>query len=81
MVATKGYEFGEYTLDIADRRLSKGGITIHVAPKALDLLVALAQTGRIAHHNAAAIDPFRVFRRRSATIIAPTYIEMVSPSG
>jgi DNA-binding winged helix-turn-helix (wHTH) protein/tetratricopeptide (TPR) repeat protein len=42
------YVFDDYVLDVADRRLSKQGQAIAVAPKAHDLLVALVrQAGRL----------------------------------
>ena len=42
------YEFDAFRLDVADRRLSKGDRTIHLAPKAHDVLVALVrEAGRL----------------------------------
>jgi DNA-binding winged helix-turn-helix (wHTH) protein len=42
------YEFGEFTLDASERRLSHGGQPIALAPKAHDLLVALVRNaGRL----------------------------------
>ena len=41
-------EFGPFRLEPAERRLSKGGEPVHVTPKALELLVALAsRPGRL----------------------------------
>ena len=37
------YEFGEFTLDVGERRLSRGGTPIHVGPKTYDVLVALVR--------------------------------------
>jgi DNA-binding winged helix-turn-helix (wHTH) protein len=42
------YEFGEFTLDASERRLSNSGQSIALAPKAHDLLVALVRNaGRL----------------------------------
>jgi DNA-binding winged helix-turn-helix (wHTH) protein len=42
------YRFGEFTLDVTERRLSRNGTPIHVGPKAYDVLVALVrQAGRL----------------------------------
>lgn len=42
------YSFGEFTLDVADRRLSRGLESVPLAPKAHDLLVALVRkAGRL----------------------------------
>jgi len=37
------YEFGEYVLDVAERRLLKSGAAVPLAPKAQDVLVALVR--------------------------------------
>src|SRR4026209_2991185 len=37
------YEFGEYVLDVAERRLLKAGAAVPLAPKAQDVLVALVR--------------------------------------
>jgi len=37
------YEFGPFRLEPAEGRLMKGGVPVHVTPKALELLVALAK--------------------------------------
>jgi len=42
------FRFGEFTLDVGERRLLRGGESIRLAPKAHDLLVALVrQRGRL----------------------------------
>lgn len=41
MACLEIYEFGEFTLDAAERRLSKGSQSIPLAPKTHDVLVAL----------------------------------------
>ena len=42
------YEFGEFRLDVAERRLARGARIVPLAPKAHDLLVALVrQAGRL----------------------------------
>jgi DNA-binding winged helix-turn-helix (wHTH) protein len=43
MARHETYEFGAFRLDVADRRLSKDGVTVHLAPKAHDVLVELVQ--------------------------------------
>jgi DNA-binding winged helix-turn-helix (wHTH) protein/Tfp pilus assembly protein PilF len=43
MASSELYEFGEYALDIAERRLSKAGAPVLLAPKAYDVLVALVR--------------------------------------
>jgi DNA-binding winged helix-turn-helix (wHTH) protein/tetratricopeptide (TPR) repeat protein len=48
MAAREAYEFGEFTLDPPERRLSRRGDAIPLAPKAHDLLVALVRNaGRL----------------------------------
>jgi DNA-binding winged helix-turn-helix (wHTH) protein/cytochrome c-type biogenesis protein CcmH/NrfG len=39
------YQFGEFTLDAAERRLERAGQRVSLAPKALDLLVELVRRG------------------------------------
>ena len=42
------FYFGEFTLEIEERRLRRGTATVHLAPKAFDVLVALVrQPGRL----------------------------------
>src|SRR5512146_859028 len=42
------YEFGEFTLDVSERRLSRSGEPIVLAPKTCDVLVALLRSaGRL----------------------------------
>jgi DNA-binding winged helix-turn-helix (wHTH) protein/tetratricopeptide (TPR) repeat protein len=48
MAGTEIYRFGGFTLEVAERRLSKDGCAIALAPKAFDLLVALVtRAGRL----------------------------------
>jgi DNA-binding winged helix-turn-helix (wHTH) protein len=37
------YEFGEFTLDVPERRLTRGALRVHLAPKTYDVLVALVR--------------------------------------
>jgi DNA-binding winged helix-turn-helix (wHTH) protein len=47
-VANEAYEFGEFTLNAAERRLSKNGCVIPLEPKAHDVLLALVRNaGRL----------------------------------
>ena len=39
------YEFGPYRLDVATRRLLRGGVTVPLSPKAFDTLLALIEGG------------------------------------
>jgi DNA-binding winged helix-turn-helix (wHTH) protein len=42
------YGFGEFTLEVAERRLARGTHRVHLAPKTYDVLVALVRrTGRL----------------------------------
>jgi Tol biopolymer transport system component/DNA-binding winged helix-turn-helix (wHTH) protein len=42
------YEFGDFRLDASERLLSRGGVTVPLTPKAIDLLFALVeQPGRL----------------------------------
>lgn len=43
MVGREIYAFGEFTLDVDERRLSRGRTPVRVAPKAHDVLVALVR--------------------------------------
>jgi DNA-binding winged helix-turn-helix (wHTH) protein len=43
MTKSELYEFGDYALDVAERRLSKAGEPVTLAPKAYDVLVALVR--------------------------------------
>src|SRR5689334_21935282 len=48
MTTREVYEFGEFTLDASERRLSHGGHCIPLAPKAHDVLLALVRhAGRL----------------------------------
>jgi DNA-binding winged helix-turn-helix (wHTH) protein/Tfp pilus assembly protein PilF len=91
------YAFGPFRLDVGDRRLSQGDATIHLAPKAHDVLVALVRdAGRlVTKHDLLArvwADAFveegilavHVSSLRKAlrdTHRPPVYIETVSRSG
>ena len=41
MTGREIYEFGEFALDVTERRLTRSGVAVALAPKALDVLVAL----------------------------------------
>ena len=44
------YSFGDFTLDLADRRLSRDGAPVPLSPMAFDVLVVLARNvGRLVH--------------------------------
>jgi DNA-binding winged helix-turn-helix (wHTH) protein/Tfp pilus assembly protein PilF len=43
MADPETYEFGEFVLDAAERRLSKGGENVPLEPRALDVLLALVR--------------------------------------
>src|SRR5262249_37687663 len=46
--SSKIYEFGQYQLDLAERRLSRGGREVPLRPKLFDLLVYLVEhSGRL----------------------------------
>jgi DNA-binding winged helix-turn-helix (wHTH) protein/cytochrome c-type biogenesis protein CcmH/NrfG len=45
MTGLEQYEFGEFVLDVTERRLLKGADAVPLAPKAHDLLVALVRHG------------------------------------
>jgi len=48
MAAREVYEFGEFTLDVAERRLSKRGAPVPLEPKAHEVLLALVRhSGRL----------------------------------
>jgi DNA-binding winged helix-turn-helix (wHTH) protein/tetratricopeptide (TPR) repeat protein len=48
MAPRETYEFGEFTLDVSERRLSKGGQPIPLEPKAHEVLLALVRNaGRL----------------------------------
>ena len=49
------YTFGEFTLDVPERRLTRGASPVHLAPKTYDVLVALIRrAGRLNHQARAA---------------------------
>ena len=66
MNAREIYEFGEFTLDVPERRLSRGTASIALAPKAFDILVALVRrAGRL------------ISKRELLTLVWPdTFVEM-----
>jgi hypothetical protein len=43
MATREVYQFREFTLDVGERRLSRGEVPVHLPPKAHDLLVMLVQ--------------------------------------
>jgi DNA-binding winged helix-turn-helix (wHTH) protein/tetratricopeptide (TPR) repeat protein len=48
MAGPEVYEFGEFILDVAERRLSKGGVPVPLEPKAHEVLLALVRhAGRL----------------------------------
>lgn len=48
MTKRERYEFGDFTLDVLERRLSRSSEAVHLAPKAYDLLVELVrESGRL----------------------------------
>jgi DNA-binding winged helix-turn-helix (wHTH) protein len=48
MAPREAYEFGEFTLDVSERRLSKGGRPVSLEPKAHEVLLALVRNaGRL----------------------------------
>jgi DNA-binding winged helix-turn-helix (wHTH) protein len=48
MIGRELYAFGEFTLDVSERRLSRGAHAVALAPKAHDVLVALVrQAGHV----------------------------------
>jgi DNA-binding winged helix-turn-helix (wHTH) protein len=91
------YAFGEFRLDVGDRRLSKGEITIRLAPKAHDVLVALVRdAGRlVTKHDLLTRVWARAFVEEGILAVhvsslrkalddaarPPTYIETVSRAG
>ena len=97
MARREMYQFGAFTLDVADRRLSNGEATIHLAPKAHDVLVALVrEAGRlVTKHELLARVWAEAFVEEGILTVhisslrkvlgddnrAPTYIETVARSG
>ena len=43
MGAGEIFHFGEFTLEVAERRLTRGGKVMHLSPKAHDILVLLVR--------------------------------------
>jgi DNA-binding winged helix-turn-helix (wHTH) protein/tetratricopeptide (TPR) repeat protein len=66
MNAREVYEFGEFRLDVPERRLSRGTTSIPLAPKAFDILVVLVRrAGRL------------ISKRELLTLVWPdTFVEM-----
>ena len=91
------YRFGDFALDISDRRLMHGADAVHLAPKTYDVLVALVRrAGRLVtkHELLDGVWPgvfvdegiltVHVAALRRAlgdTSRSPTYIETISRSG
>jgi DNA-binding winged helix-turn-helix (wHTH) protein len=91
------YSFREFTLDVLDRRLTRGSCPVHLAPKTYDVLVVLiGRAGRLVtkHELLESIWPgvfvgegiltVHVAALRKAfgdTRRSPAYIETVSRSG
>ena len=91
------YQFREFTLDVAERRLSRGEAPVHLPPKAHDLLVMLVQQpGRLLTKDEllARVWPDAFVEEGILTVHVsavrkalgddtrpPTYIETVSGSG
>ncbi len=43
MANSETFHFGEFTLDVQERRLLRGAEVVRLSPKAYDMLVALVQ--------------------------------------
>ena len=53
MGRTEVFHFGEFTLDVAERRLTRAGAVVHLAPKARDVLTMLVrQAGHLVSKDA-----------------------------
>jgi DNA-binding winged helix-turn-helix (wHTH) protein len=97
MATREVYQFREFTLDVGERRLSRGEVPVHLPPKAHDLLVMLIQQpGRLLTKDEllARIWPDAFVEEGILTVHVsavrkalgddtrpPTYIETVSGSG
>jgi DNA-binding winged helix-turn-helix (wHTH) protein len=91
------YGFGEFTLDIPDRRLTRGTCPVHLAPKTYDVLVALIRkAGRLVtkrellegvwpgifvDEGILTVHVAAIRRALGDTRQSPAYIETVSGSG
>lgn len=91
------YEFGELALDVQERRLSKNGGTIALAPKAFDVLVHLVRhagrlvtkqelldgvwAGAFVEEGTLSVHVSGLRKALADTTHAPRYIETVSRSG
>ena len=52
MGSSEVFHFGEFTLDVAERQLTRGGISVHLSPKAHDVLALLVgRAGRLVTKN------------------------------
>ena len=52
MGTSEVFHFGEFTLDVAERQLTRGGISVHLSPKAHDVLALLVgRAGRLVTKN------------------------------
>ena len=97
MGAREIYQFREFTLDVAERQLSRGEVPVHLPPKAHDLLVMLVQQpGRLltkdellariwpdafVEEGILTVHISAVRRALGDDTRLPTYIETVSGSG
>ena len=91
------YEFGDLALDVLERRLSKTGGTIAIAPKAFDVLVHLVRhagrlvtrrelldqvwAGAFVEEGILSVHVSGLRKALADTTHAPRYIETVSRSG
>jgi DNA-binding winged helix-turn-helix (wHTH) protein/Tfp pilus assembly protein PilF len=97
MATREIYQFREFTLDVGERRLSRGEVPVHLPPKAHDLLVMLVrQPGRLltkdellaliwpdafVEEGILAVHVSAVRKALGDDARPPTYIETVSRSG
>ena len=98
LMATRAvYQFREFTLEAGERRLSRGGVAVHLPPKAYELLLMLvAQPGRLltkdellariwpdafVEEGILAVHVSAVRKALGDDARPPTYIETVSGSG
>jgi DNA-binding winged helix-turn-helix (wHTH) protein len=51
MASGETFRFDEFTLEVRERRLLRGGDVVHVAPKAYDVLVLGAAAGPSGHEG------------------------------
>ena len=97
MTTREVYQFREFTLDVGERRLSRAGVSVHLPPKAHDLLVMLVQQpGRLltkdellsriwpdafVEEGILSVHVSAVRKALGDDTRPPTYIETVSGSG